>query len=67
MSYGTNTSALTSLQVNAVDKILRGARPGDLPIQLPTVFDLSINVKTLQTLGLTLAPSAVPRVTQWVN
>jgi putative ABC transport system substrate-binding protein len=67
MSYGTNTSALTGLQVSSVDKILRGARPGDLPIQLPTAFDLSINVKTLHTLGLTLPPSAVPRVTQWID
>jgi putative ABC transport system substrate-binding protein len=67
MSYGSNSAALTEQQVNYVDKILRGARPGDLPLQLPTVFDLSVNTRTLQALGLTLPSSATPLVTEWIQ
>jgi ABC-type uncharacterized transport system substrate-binding protein len=67
MSYGSNSAALTEQQVNYVDKILRGARPGDLPIQLPTVFDLSVNTATLQALGLTIPASATPLVTEWIT
>jgi putative ABC transport system substrate-binding protein len=50
LSYGSQLSALYALEANYIDRVLRGARPGDLPIQLPTVFDLSVNVKTLQAL-----------------
>jgi len=67
LSYGSQLSALYILEANYIDKILRGAAPGDLPIQLPTVFDLSINVKTLGALGLKVPPSAQPLVTEWIE
>jgi putative ABC transport system substrate-binding protein len=67
MSYGSNSLSITSLQIGYVDRILRGARPGDLPIQLPTVFDLSVNTTTLQALSFTIEPSRMPLVTEWIR
>jgi len=54
MSYGANISALYRRASELVDKILRGAKPGDIPVEQPTEFDLVINLKTAKTLGLTI-------------
>jgi putative tryptophan/tyrosine transport system substrate-binding protein len=54
MSYGPNVPALFRRTADYVDKILRGAKPGELPVEQPTQFDLVINLKTASALGLTI-------------
>jgi putative ABC transport system substrate-binding protein len=54
MSYGVNASELDRRIVSYVDRILRGAKPGVLPVEYPTKFDLVINLKTAKALGLTI-------------
>ena len=57
LSYGANLPDLVRLLASYVDRILRGAKPSDLPVQFPTKFDLVINLKTAKTLGLTVPPT----------
>jgi putative ABC transport system substrate-binding protein len=61
MSYGADPVSLFQRGAHFVDRILRGAKPGDLPIEQPTKFDLIINGKTAKTLGLTIPPSLLMR------
>jgi putative ABC transport system substrate-binding protein len=61
MSYGVNFTSFFSGAAVFVDKILKGAKPGDLPIEQPTNFELVINLKTAKTLGLTIPPSLLLR------
>jgi putative ABC transport system substrate-binding protein len=61
MSYYTNWSRLRERAAVFVDKIFKGAKPADLPVEQPTKFDLVINLKTAKALGLTIPPSVLTR------
>jgi ABC-type uncharacterized transport system substrate-binding protein len=61
MSYGPNTVDLWPRGAVMVDKILKGSKPADLPVEQPTKFELVISLKTAKALGLTTPPSGMER------
>jgi putative ABC transport system substrate-binding protein len=67
LSYGRNVSENFRQAAGYVDKILKGAKPGDLPIQQPTRFELVVNLKTAQSLGLTIPPSILDRADEVIE
>jgi putative ABC transport system substrate-binding protein len=67
MSYGTNGLANWVRAASYVDRILRGAKPGDLPIERPTVFEFVVNVKTARALGISFPPDVAAQVTEWIE
>jgi putative tryptophan/tyrosine transport system substrate-binding protein len=67
MSYGTNFPDLFLRAADYVDKILRGAKPADIPVEQPTKFDLTINLTTAKALGLDLPPALLARADEVIE
>jgi putative ABC transport system substrate-binding protein len=67
MSYGVNYPTVYRRTAEYIDKILRGAKPGDLPIEQPTKVELVINLKTAKALGLTIPPSLLGRADEVIQ
>ena len=67
MTYGTNLSDMFRLGASFADKILKGAKPADLPVEQPTKFELLLNLKTAKALGLTIPPSLLARADEVIQ
>lgn len=67
MSYGVDPADQSSLGASYIDRILRGAKPGDLPVQQPTKYGLVINLKTAKALGVTVPLSLSGRADEVIE
>jgi putative tryptophan/tyrosine transport system substrate-binding protein len=67
LSYGVDVVDILHRAASYVDRILRGEKPGDLPVQFPTKFEMAVNLKTAKTLGLAVPPSILLRATEVIE
>ena len=67
MSFGADDRDLFGRAAGFVDKILKGASPADLPVEPPRKFDLTVNRKTANTLGLTIPPTLLARADELIE
>ena len=67
MSYGANNTERFRRAADYVDKVLRGTKPGDIPVEQPTKFDLTVNLTTAKALGLEIPPALLARADEVIE